>query len=218
MKLLATVVLVCTLALAPSTAEAIVLMDYLGYGYETGGFLPSDAGDELVLVTTATAVDPITGTDLSTHEVTFHAYGLVSQGEAVDGAGNTIVTYTGGTLEVYRDASLNAQFGTNPPNATSPTSFSDGDLLFQGTFNSFTIAIQPDGSGVYEGTLDGVAGLILSALCNDCAYTWGGAWTADAGAQIPTGYDLQIDGKLDVNLAVPTESSDWSTLKADYQQ
>jgi hypothetical protein len=216
-KLFTSLVLTLAVALVPLEAHAIVLVDYLGYAFETGGFLPSEVGDELVFTCVATEVSPLTGTSLDLYEVTFYAYGLISSGSFVDGAGNTIVNYVGGTLEVRRDPSFNADWGVNPPNATSPSTFADGTLLFEGSFNSFTVAIQPDGSGVYEGYLDGVAGLILQNICSDCAYTWGGAWTADAGAQIIEGYDLQIDGKLDVLEAVPTENSDWGRVKSDYR-
>ena len=218
MKATASVVLGLFLALVATPAHAVVVSDYVGYGFETGGFLPSDPGDELVFTAVSTWVDPVTGADLGNVEVTIYVYGLISDGQSVDGSGNTITTYTGGKLEMYLDPSQNADWGINPPNATSPTTFSDGNLLFEGDFLDFVVAIQPDGSGVYEGNLDGVAGIILQNLCSSCGYTWGGAWTADAGAQIPEGYDLQIDGKFDVLESVSQDESSWGSLKADYQR
>ena len=218
MRSLVSLTLALAVLVTGSTAGATVISDYVGYGYETGGFLPSDAGDELVLVAVSTAVDPVTGADLSTTEVTFYAYGLISTGQTVDGAGNTIVTYTGGTLEVRVDPAMNADFGINPPNATTPSTFQDGLLLFQGAFTSFVVAIQPDGTGVYEGNLDGIAGALLNSVCSDCGYTWGGAWTPDSGAQILDGYDLQIDGKLDVLEAVSNETASFGALKSNYQR
>lgn len=218
MKATASVVLGLLLVLWTAPAHSVVVADYLGYGYETGGFLPSDAGDELVFTCVSTWVDPVTGADLTSVEVTIYVYGLISDGETVDGSGNTIVTYTGGKLEMYVDPSQNADWGTNPPNATTPTTFSDGILLFEGDFTSFVIGIQPDGSGVYEGSLDGLAGTMLDSGCADCGYTWGGAWTVEAGAQIPAGYDLQVDGKLDVLESVSSREESFGSLKADFHR
>ena len=62
--------------------------------------------------------------------------------------------------------------------------------------------------------LDGLAGTIIDSVCSDCVYTWGGAFTLDAGAQIPEGYDLQIDGLFEIDAAVPAESVSWGSVKA----
>lgn len=212
--------LLLTLALLSVSAvqsSAVVLVDYVGYAYETGGLLPSDPGDVLVFTAVATNVDPLTGVDLGTAEVTFYVYDLISTGQGSDVFGNAIITYTGGTLEVWRDGSLNADWGINPPNATAPGSFSDGTLLFQGDFVSFVLVINPTtGAGAYEGTLDGVGGTLISA-CAGCGYTWGGAFGEDAGAQLIEGYDLQIDGVLEVDGSVTTDATDWGRIKSMYR-
>lgn len=207
------------LALAlPLTASAVNVADYIGYAWEDGGFPTSDPGDVLEGVGIVNWIDPITGIDLSSTEVSWHIYDLVSGGEFVDGNGTTIVSYTGGMLDLYVDPSPDADWGTFPPNLTAPASFIDGGLLFSGSFSSFTLFVASDGSGAYEGYLDGVAGTLLGGPCSDCAYTWGGAFTPDAGAQIPDGYDLQIDGQLDVDSAVSTTQSSWGAVKSLYQQ
>ncbi|MFH2051850.1 MAG: hypothetical protein ABIK96_05210 [bacterium] len=189
-------------------------VDYLGYAWETGGILPSDAGDELVIVSVADYVDPAFGVDLGIDELTFHVYGLVSGGET-DFLGNTMINYAGGYLEIYQDPSRNADWGVNPPNATAPGSFTEGSLFFRGAFTAFTLFFDPSGSyGSFEGTLDGLAGSIIDDVCSDCVYTWGGAFTLDAGAQIPQGYDLQIDGVFEIDAAVSSESASWGSVKA----
>ncbi len=218
MRSIATASLFAVVLVLASPAGAIVVGDYIGYGYETGGFLPSDAGDELVFTAVATAANPVTGADLGIQEMTFYAYGLISDGQTVDSSGNTTVNYTGGKLKVYLDGSQNADWGTNPPNTTSPSTFSDGALLFEGDFTNFVIVIQADGAGAYEGNLDGVAGTLLDSTCSECGYTWGGAWTTDAGAQTIDGYDLQIDGKFDLLEAVPTETDSWGAVKSTFQR
>ncbi len=189
-------------------------VDYLGYGWETGGILPSDAGDELVITSVADNVDPAFGVDLGTTELTLHIYGLVSTGQ-VDMGGYIGVNYSGGTMEIYQDAALNADWGVNPPNLTSPSTFNDGDLFFRGTFTSFTIYFDAAGAyGSFEANLDGVDGSIINSMCTNCVYTWGGTFSQEAGAQIPAGYDLQIDGVFEIDSAVPVQATSWGSVKA----
>jgi hypothetical protein len=196
-------------------AEA-ALIDYVGFGWETVGFPPSQSGDELVVMAVSTQVDPLFGVDLAAAEATVVLYGLISTGGYVDpGTGWTYVTYTGGTLEVWEDPSRDHDWGVFPPNAQTPT-FSNGSLLFRGAFTSFTLTLSTSGAGVFEGTLDGTGGSALGSLCTGCAYSFAGAFTRDTGAQIPEGYDLQVDGILDVDSAVPAEPAGWGALKAQY--
>jgi hypothetical protein len=217
-NLLSTLALIALLAAAwTGTVEAQTsTIDYLGFSWEVGGFPASNPGDELQFTGVATSIDPLFGVDLGTVEVTFHAYGLISTGEFVDGFGNTVIGYTGGTLDIYSDAAENADWGINPPNASSPATFDDGLLLFRGAFSDFTLILTPSGAGAYEGNLDGVAGDILSGGCTGCAFTWGGAFTADIGAQIPDGYDIQMDGVFELDNAVSTERTGWGALKARF--
>jgi len=204
--------LLAMLLAVPAMAQ-VARIDYLGYGFETGGILPSQAGDELVIEAVATNADAVFQVNLGTTELTFHVSGLISTGEVVS-AGMTTVNYTGGTLEIYEDAAQNADWGVNPPNPTAPATFTDGSLFFSGTFTSFTLYFASGGYGSFEGNLDGVGGSIIDGTCNGCVYTWAGSFTPDAGAQIPAGYDLQIDGGFQIDSAVDTETASWGSVKA----
>ena len=205
--------LVLFAAVAAPAAGQIASIDYVGFGFETGGILPSDAGDELVLNCVADNADPVFGVDLLVDELTFHVYGLVSAGETPAG-GYTMIQYSGGYLEIYQDSGQNADWGVNPPNPTAPATFTDGTLLFKGAFTAFTMFFAPGGYGSFEGTLDGQAGTMINGGCTGCVYTWGGSFTQAAGAQIPSGYDLQIDGVFQIDAAVPSESASWGSVKA----
>jgi hypothetical protein len=149
--------------------------------------------------------------DLGSEELTFYMSALTSSGEVPEGS-NIRIDYIGGTLEIWRDLSQNADWGINPPNLTSPGTFTDGTLFFQGTFNTMTVWVAPDGSGAYEGTLNGVGGTMIDEICNDCVYTWGGSFISPA--QILEGYDLQVDGVFEIDRAVSTEESSWGSVKA----
>jgi hypothetical protein len=197
----------------PATAQ-VPQIDYLGYGWETDGFPPSNAGDVLEFVTVADYADPIFDIDLETQELTLYAYDLVSTGEVPIGGGMTMVTFVGGMMEIYADFAMNAAWGVYPPNGTVPSTFVDGTLFFQGSFNdNFTLFMDASGGGSYEGTLDGIAGEIIGDLCTDCAYTWGGAFTSGTGAQIPDGYHLQLDGEFQIDAAIANEESSWGSMK-----
>lgn len=101
------VLLVLTAFAAPGLGQNPEI-DYVGYAWETGGFLPSDFGDVLYMTASAGLIDPIFGVDLGTEEVTFYMYDLVSQGEIDMGGNNVLINYTGGFLEIWRDAAQNA--------------------------------------------------------------------------------------------------------------
>ncbi|MFH1842540.1 MAG: hypothetical protein ABIF77_04985 [bacterium] len=208
--------MVVLLVAAPSMAENLPIMDYYGFAWEDGGFLPSDPGDMLSFAGVVDNLHPIVGYDLADGEVTLVVSDLVSTGEVPGGPGITQVSYVGGTLSIYFDPAKNADWGTFPPNAVAPATFGEGTLLFQGNFTSFVAIITGNGIGVFDGTLDGVGGELLGQACTNCAYSWGGIFTMHSGAQLPDGFQLQLDGTLEVNAAVPAQESTWGSVKALY--
>lgn len=163
----------------------------------------------------ADGIDPIFGIDLFTNEVTIYISGLISTGEFTDpGTGFTVISYMAGHIQVFSDPAMDYDWGTYPPNAELST-FTNGDLLFEGDFTDFMMMLTAEGAGYYEGHIDGIGGTIADA-CADCAYTFGGAFTRETGAQIPDGYDLQVDGILEVLESVPAAESSWGSIKALY--
>jgi hypothetical protein len=200
----------------PASAQ-VPAIDYVGFGWESSSLPPSVAGDELVFVGVADDIDPLFGVDLGAVELTFHVYDLISTGEVDIGGGNSMISYTGGTLDIYKHDAMDADWGVFPPNATAPSTFANGDLFFCGAFSSFTIFFTATGAGSFEGLLDGVAGELIGDVCNDCAYTWGGIFTAGTGAQIPDGYDFQLDGVFEVDPAISNVDATWSGVKRLYR-
>jgi hypothetical protein len=203
------------LMVAPAMAGQIILMDYTGFGYEDGGLPSSNPGDVLTIAAVAQSYDPMFNVAPSSQEVTIYIYDLVSTGEFMAGS-DTFIAYVGGKIEVYEDSMLDNDWGINPPNVELST-FTNGSLLFQGDFTDFVLTLTAAGFGVYEGTIDGVGGT-SAAICDglaDCAYTFGGAFHRDI-AQVPDGWDLQIDGTLEVDAAVPATPSSFGAVKALY--
>ena len=200
---------------APANAQT-ALVDYVGFAYEDGGIVPSNPGDVLTVLTVASAVDPVFGVPAG-QEVTIVLSDLVSTGEFLSGT-TTVVSYTGGTLSMYSDASNDSDWGENPPNGTAPASFSNGDLVFEGAFTNFTLFIGSTGAGAFEGDLDATGGSALANVCANCAYSFAGVFTDATGAQIPEGYDVQVDGTLEVDSTIPNDETSFGGLKVRFGQ
>ena len=213
-NLAATLVLL-TAVMGQSALAAVV--DYVGFGWETGGIEMSDPGDELQMAFVVNDIDALFGVDLGLTEGTIYIDGLVSTGGVAGTGGTTSITYTGGTLSLYADPSFDSDWGTYPANATVPGTFTNGELVFEGTFTSFTLILNGAG-GAFEGYLNGTGGSALGSTCTNCAYTFGGTFDSEGSdAQIPEGYDLQVDGILDVESTVATETISLDGLKQLYR-
>ena len=207
--------LVFAVAAVPAAANTVALMDYSGLAWETGGVPTSDPGDEFSLTAVALSYDAAFGVDPGSAEVTIYITGLISTGEFTDTFGYTNIAYTGGSIAVYEDTNANHDWDVFPPN-TQLSTFTDGSLLFSGDFSRFNLVLFGDGTGVFDGEIDGAGGT-AAQICTDCAYTFGGAFGRDSGAQLPDGYDLQIDGTLEVDAAVSVETASFGAVKALFQ-
>lgn len=212
-KKLVLAISIASLFAVPAAAQMHAI-DYVGYGWTSGA--AKAIGDEFLFVGAASQVDPIFEIDLLSEELTFYVYGLLVAAET-DLGGTLMVTYSGGYMEIYQDAAMNSDFGINPPNPTVPSTFTDGTLFFSGEFTDMTMFIFPDGNGTFEGNLNGIAGTMIDGSCTGCVYTWGGSFYVDSGAQIPEGYDMQLDGVLEIDAAVPADEASWDSVKALYR-
>ena len=204
-----------TLVLFNAAGARAAEVDYVGYAWETGGLATSLPGDQLSIATVVTQIDPLFEVNLNNVEATLYIDGLVSQGASVNPLnGATVISYSGGAIALYAGAARNHAWGINPANATVPGTFIDGDLVFSGAFTAFSVSLLPSGVGIFEGYVDGTGGSALAGPCANCAYTFSGTFAAPTAAQIPAGYDLQVDGVLAVESAVGTEALNWGSLKA----
>jgi hypothetical protein len=117
---------------------------------------------------------------------------------------------------------MNAAFGTNPPNATAPPTFVDGTLFLGGTFSDFFLFFDPsNGNGAYEGHALFTSGTGLATLdqMNANGYTFGGVLDSNAsGGNVPQGYDLQVDGVIEVEVIVGVEQKSWGAVKELYSK
>ena len=123
---------------------------------------------------------------------------------------------------MYRDPSRDHDYGVNPPNATAPPTFVNGSLFLSGILTNFFMAYDlGTGTGAYEGqaTFTGGSGLATLNLLNANGYTFGGTLSNPAaGGNVPQGYDLQVDGVIEVEVRVGVEPSSWSHIKQMYRR
>src|SRR5262245_12959873 len=198
------------------------LIDYQGYAWETGDFPPSNAGDVLSFVGVVDAIDSRFGVNFATEEVTLYVTSLTSTGQVDMGGGVLSIAYTGGNIQLWRDPSQDHNYGVNPPNATAPLSFINGSLFLGGTLSNFFMFYDPStGSGAYEADANFIAGTGLATLNQIQAngYTFGGTLDASgSGGNLPAGYDLQVDGVIEVEVIVGVEQQSWSQIKGLYRR
>jgi hypothetical protein len=198
------------------------IIDYQGYAWETGGVPPSNSGDILSVVGVVDAIDSRFGVNFATEEVTLYVTGLTSTGQVDLGGGVLSVSYSGGTIDLYRDPAQDHDYGINPPNATAPSTFVNGALFLGGTFSSFFLFYDTStGSGAYEGDVTFTSGSGLTTLNQIQAdgYTFGGVLSDNAaGGNVPDGYNLQVDGVIEVEVIVGVQEKSWSGIKDLYRR
>lgn len=143
-----------------------------------------------------------------TKEYTFYMYGMISQGTVATGPPTTtfyVTEYVGGFIEIYEDLSPESGFAPNPPNATVPSTYTDGTLLLSGFFTSFRTQsnnFTTFSVGNAEGVITWTGGSLLNLWTNNqgtpCPGLFNGGTTWDSSV-LPAGYLFRHDGKLDLN-------------------
>lgn len=219
----------CCLVAVPAFAVQGIIMDWApdSYGWETmydSGTHMSSAGSQLTVVGKIDVFyDPFLDLDPVATEFTFIFRDLVSLG-SLDLGGVISTSYAGGTFEIWQDASNNADFGVNPPNATSPSTFTDGALVLAGFLTGFHVVgfAGPGGfSGTYTADFEftGPVGGDLYSRVEGCYGTTGGGWSDSPFIGIPGGYNFEVDGHLTVDDCRPTstEGSNWGSIKGMFR-
>lgn len=132
----------------------------------------------------------------------------------------TEYAYATTTIRVYEDAGLDADYGINPPNGSSPTTFENGTAALIGTLSGlvridFNLGFPEP---TFVGTIDWTGG---SELGNLAPYPATG-WTIHGGVSatvpgIPTGYERNWTPKIVPPAAVPVHESTWGAIKSLYE-
>lgn len=191
--------LVVALLSMPYTARAgDIIMNHFGFLYETGGFPTSSAGDALTGVGVLTNVNPSVGWNFTTDEFTWIIKNLISIGQtSPDGGRTLIINYMGGSIGLYDDPSRNQDWGINPPNATTPSSFEDGDQILIGAFSQFVMMYDTVYKiGSYQGVVSFTGGSSLDDLPEPNGLVFAGTIGPEWDPNIPEGYDVESVGQI----------------------
>ena len=230
--------LIVTVMLAvPCAAFAqgdLAMLDTIGFMFESDntpgvqGFPPSVAGDVLAGVGFIDGVsDPtLWGVDFATYEYTWVISNLVASTPINIGGGSVRIFYTGGTLDVIADELLlpgdtMPDYGTDPP-LNGPIGFGDGHVYLHGVFTNFAMDYNADSmTGSFQGQLQFELGghfqpFGYEQLEHPEGYTLAGV-VGPATTIIPEGYDLEADGHIWFNPAIPDADSSWGSVKNLYR-
>jgi len=209
-------------------AQTNAMLDFTSFLYESG---PNDlypefhslAGEIMTCVGYIENVGSELDWDRNQVELTFVMTDLVSQGEMEYPGNLNYIMYTGGSLDIvaqrYDDPAYTLpDYGIDPPNATAPSTFWDGEIYLHGVFTSFYMTYYPTlHAGNFEGHLVWTSGTQLDAMYPDpVGYTLSG--TVDPfGAPVPQGYALEADGHISFDAAIGVEESSLGQVKNLYR-
>ena len=214
MKKVTTLVLLLLAAVTPALAQETIL-HMSGNSFETGGFPPSNLGDELQAVGILNDIEAPLVWDTANYSYTWHVRELSSLGEVIVGT-TRVVTYGGGALTIYVDfLPSNHDYGVNPPNATSPSTFTDGfSTYLDGFFTDFTLTFNhATNTGNFVGTLTFTGGDVFPLLTDPDGWTFG----SNIAGFGPAGYDLELNGDVYLQGPVSVEQESWGSIKGLYR-
>jgi hypothetical protein len=187
--------------------------DYLavGEGYKVDGFV-TQFGPLLTPY-----VDP------STYQYTNHLFNLTVATHSYFAGFFEADFANGGRARYYADplsGGTAADYGINPPNATSPSTFIDGSMRLGGNIDNFILTINfnvSPATGSFSGnmSLDEGPDLIYVPVPERSGWTIGGT-AGPPNPSVPTGYDNQVTGECKI-VAVPTSHATWGAIKALYR-
>lgn len=185
-----------TLLILPAIPHAgsIILNDN-GFLYTIGEFPISLEGDELGGVGFVSSTIPSLNVDFSLNELTWSISGLVVT-DQFSSTTSIYTNYSGGTIKMYLDPAMNADYGTAPPGESSTATFEDGDLFLMGTVTTAIMTYNTvTQTGVLVALVNFTYGSALPELDepngNIVEYTFG-----PGDPNIPPGYDLQAIGRI----------------------
>lgn len=207
----------------PAANAQILLLDYVGFDYED----PDPDNTQFGEVGSGYhSLGDVPGlfaplvSDQVNNEYTYHIYGLSPVSITPVGP-FMIVNYGPGAIDVWEDSRASgtaADFGANPPNATSPGTFTDGTLILQGALSGFQFVFNTNSnSGSFEAGLTVTGGSQLGNIPANQRVGWTFAGATANSLERPAGYQHQVDGQIFLERPVPATSTTWGKIKASYR-
>ena len=196
------------------------LADFRGFDYEDPNSTPGfgNVGDGYNSLGDVVQVNPALLTaDFANNQYTYQFKDLAAI--ATESAPPFLfVFYSPGRFRIFEDpigSGTNRDYGINPPNATAPSTFTDGTLILGGVVTNFTLTLDlTNNNGAFNGdiTFDegSQQGSIPPASLN--GWTFAGL-TSGSGTGTPEGYSHQVDGQVRVPGPVPARPTSWGKVK-----
>ncbi len=224
------------LALAtPARAADVLLLAFTGFDYQDPnpntdpdpgvGYLAVGEGYKVVGFVTSFGPDLEPWTDPIIYEYTIHTFDLTVASRAYFGGFLSVSFNNGGRGRYFRDAFASGTYthgtyGINPPNATSPSTFTDGPasaMRLGGSIDNFVLNYNFNtNQGNFSGTMNLDEGPDLIYVPVHNGWTLAGL-AGRPNATVPTGYDNQLSGECRIPDVTPTTHTTWGAVKALYR-
>jgi hypothetical protein len=218
----------------PARAADLFLLGFTGFDYEDvdqadpdpDGSTYLNVGDGYKAVGFITSF----GTPLQpwvnqgTNEYTFHIFDLTVVQHDWDAPNQflSVLFANNGRVRYYEQPLLGGTpgtYGVNPPNATAPSTFTDGTIVLGGRLDNFGLFYDYGASmGGFSGelTLDEGSTLIYISPAQRMGWLIGGQ-AGRPNSTVPDGYDNQISGEARIPDATPARTKSWGAVKALYR-
>jgi len=201
------------------------LADFRGFDYEDPNSTPGfgNVGDGYNSLGDVTQVNPALLTaDFTNNQYTYQFANLQAIGSE-SAPPFLFLFYSPGRYRMYEDAiggGTNRDYGVNPPNATAPSTFTDGTLILGGVVTNFILTLDlTNNNGSFNGDItfdEGTQqGTIPAASLN--GWTFAGL-TSGSGTGTPEGYSHQVDGEVRVPGPTPVQVKSWGKVKDLYRR
>jgi hypothetical protein len=210
----------------PRHAQAAQLfIDYFGYDYESPNPNPLTFGEPgstyNSLGLAPNLFTPLLP-DTVNNQYTYYFSNLNAANVQTFGSFLVIDYFPGGLFQVWEDSKVTGTFldyGINPPNATAPSTFTDGTKFVEGSIDQFQVVINlATGSGSFDANFTMTGGSQLVNVPANQRTGWTFAGTTANELNRPSGYDHQVDGQIFLNEPVPAQDKTWGFIKARYRQ
>jgi hypothetical protein len=207
------------LTTVPASAS-IFLADYLGYDYTWP--VPNDfttPGQDYDAIGVITTINPAFHVVDNAFEYTFHIHsGTLTGADTLGNFGIYHFDSGDAAFGILRDntaTGTTGDYGVNPPNATAPSTFTDGTLLFGGSMPTLMITVDlTTGDGSLSGTIDFDSGSEVPNIPPDQLNGWTFAGLGAGFPGVPEGYIWQVDGEVYLPDPTETQETNWGGVKS----
>jgi hypothetical protein len=205
----------------------IFLLGFAGYDYENpnpvpGTYLAVGEGYKAIGFVTSFGAYLAPYVDIMANEYTYHYYDLTVQSYFYEDGYTEVAFANPGRGRFYEDAKTGgtpALYGVYPPNATTPSTFTDGTVILGGHIEYLVLSYDANAN---QGGFTGNIGFDEGTLLGQIPVAQRDGWTLSGLAgrpnpTIPDGYDHQISGECRIPGPVSTAHRTWGALKALYR-